>query len=469
MSLRHPSITVRSKILSGCAILTLLTVLMGGYSREAQRTLGTVTIRLYDDAFQAMSYLRSAQNEVAHAEANLHEDIAHGRAVEGPEAAAKLTDMVRDLIGNVRVARDRAMSGEARAAAERLEAMLGSLQLQDREFGPPQLREALEALSGEFDDAVEIYAADGYRARKDVDLIVRRTARETWVATVLAILVALGVTAWLSRAIIPVLRKAVGVAQAIAAGRLDNNIVGHERDETGQLLVALGAMQTSIVEAMARIRALMDEQVSSHAGEIARQHACFDAALSNMSQGLCLFGADGRLSVANARFAAMFGVPDPDATPAEVFAGGELAELLGGYETPGASFSRDLADGRTIAVTHCPVAGGGWVGTFEDVTKQRRSEAQLAHMAHHDALTGLPNRVLFREQLRLTLARARRGSGLAILCLDLDRFKPVNDTLGHPVGDALLRAVAERLQGCVRETDLERDDVTLIRPCAARP
>ena len=94
-------------------------------------------------------------------------------------------------------------------------------------------------------------------------------------------------------------------------------------------------------------------------------------------------------------------------------------------------------------------------------------------MAHHDALTGLPNRVLFREHLRLTLARVRRGSGLAVLCLDLDRFKPVNDTLGHPVGDALLRAVAERLQGCVRETDLVArlggDEFAIIQEGAPQP
>ncbi|WP_240047008.1 diguanylate cyclase domain-containing protein, partial [Paracraurococcus ruber] len=80
-------------------------------------------------------------------------------------------------------------------------------------------------------------------------------------------------------------------------------------------------------------------------------------------------------------------------------------------------------------------------GVTQDVTAKRLAEARIAYLAHHDTLTGLPNRVLFRERLDVALARAQRGEGFAVLCLDLDRFKEVNDTLGHPVGDILLRQV----------------------------
>jgi diguanylate cyclase (GGDEF)-like protein len=96
----------------------------------------------------------------------------------------------------------------------------------------------------------------------------------------------------------------------------------------------------------------------------------------------------------------------------------------------------------------------GWLATFEDITERRRTEARMAHLAHHDALTDLPNRVLFRKRLEDALTSARRGEGLALLCLDLDQFKAVNDTLGHPVGDLLLRAVAVRLVERTRETDI---------------
>jgi len=94
------------------------------------------------------------------------------------------------------------------------------------------------------------------------------------------------------------------------------------------------------------------------------------------------------------------------------------------------------------------------LGISEDITDRKHAEARITHLAHYDALTDLPNRVLFKKALQTALARSdRTQEGVAVLCIDLDHFKTVNDTLGHPVGDALLQAVAQRLNGCVRETD----------------
>ena len=104
----------------------------------------------------------------------------------------------------------------------------------------------------------------------------------------------------------------------------------------------------------------------------------------------------------------------------------------------------EISSGRAFNITFQPMEDG-WLTTFEEITDRRAAEARMAHLAHHDALTDLPNRVLFRHKLEAALAHARRGQRLALLCLDLDQFKAVNDTLGHPVGDALLQAVAERL------------------------
>jgi diguanylate cyclase (GGDEF)-like protein len=110
--------------------------------------------------------------------------------------------------------------------------------------------------------------------------------------------------------------------------------------------------------------------------------------------------------------------------------------------------------GRAIEIINRPLKGGGWVATIEDITERRRAEEKIAHLAHYDGLTELPNRILFRERLEQSLKAIRPGEQLAVLYIDIDEFKSVNDALGHPVGDELLKAVAERLRDCLKQTDV---------------
>ncbi len=116
-------------------------------------------------------------------------------------------------------------------------------------------------------------------------------------------------------------------------------------------------------------------------------------------------------------------------------------------------FERTRPNGTILEIRGAPLREGGFVTTYVDVSEQRRNQSLIAHLAHHDTLTDLPNRALFRDRLRQSLARARRGQSFALHYIDLDRFKPVNDQHGHEAGDRLLIAVATRLRHAARETD----------------
>jgi diguanylate cyclase (GGDEF)-like protein/PAS domain S-box-containing protein len=203
--------------------------------------------------------------------------------------------------------------------------------------------------------------------------------------------------------------------------------------------------------------------------ELAAQNIKLDAALENMAQGLVMFDAKQRIVVCNDRYAEMYALP-PDltkpGTPLMAFVNhcsskgiymdklpSEYApESIADLSTVSESVHK-LADGRTIAVVRSQLADGGWVSTHEDITHRLRLEDRLAHLALHDGLTDLANRTLLRERLERALESVNPAESVAVLAIDLDHFKEVNDTLGHAVGDSLLKVVAERLKSCVRKSD----------------
>ena len=235
---------------------------------------------------------------------------------------------------------------------------------------------------------------------------------------------------------------------------------------TALSLVVAGV--TAIILGTCLVAALSDRQANR-----ALQHQKFllATALENMVLGLCMFDADGRIVLFNARYAEMMGISaawlkgrslldlikrrkasgDFAGNPEEQF-----EQVIAGVRR-GKSTTRivDTAAARSLRVVEQPMQIGGWVSTLEDITESREAQALISHMAHHDALTGLINRTRLVAELEKAIAILPAGEGsLALHFIDLDRFKNVNDTLGHDGGDFLLRIVAERLCSITRVDDL---------------
>ncbi len=214
-----------------------------------------------------------------------------------------------------------------------------------------------------------------------------------------------------------------------------------------------------------------NEVMQKRGRELERQNIRLDAAVNNISQGLCMCDAQGRLVICNEPYQRIYNLPEALVRP-----GTQLEEILGHLFDSGMvsgtsrqhyiAWRRDIIargeygknvhefNGRVIMMQHHPMKDGGWVSSHEDITEQRQIEAQIRYLARHDALTDLPNRVQFLEEMAKTEAAIGRGEKAAVLYIDLDHFKGVNDTLGHAVGDELIRQAGLRLWRTTRENDL---------------
>jgi diguanylate cyclase (GGDEF)-like protein len=242
----------------------------------------------------------------------------------------------------------------------------------------------------------------------------------------------------------------------------------------GLYYIALGLLSTVFFVALRSLTSSL-QRIYVNAWIASEREAAlasqFDTALNNMPHGLCMFNADGRLAVMNYRFGEMMRLSGdmirPGAHVAEIIAAcvraGMLPKtsarlILAEVETAQAgeiiSADPDALDARALSWTFQPMADGGSVVLVEDITERRSAEAKITHLARFDELTGLPNRVHFRDEIERLLSVARGfGSLSALHFIDLDQFKQVNDTLGHPCGDRLLCMVADRLREMLRPED----------------
>jgi diguanylate cyclase (GGDEF)-like protein len=314
------------------------------------------------------------------------------------------------------------------------------------------------------------------------DLLSRARVNQKVIAWggIFAVLLGMGLTLIVTRSIVNPIGTITKAMRALSAGDEDVDLqLTDRRDEIGQMWSAIKVFRDKLE---------FDNQLlAAREKELTTQNIRFDAALNNMTHGLAMFDKDNRLTVANRRYVEMYGLSQESARPGRTLRemlqaraaagtyGGNVDQYVGRRYVQGTVEHKttEIPDGRTINIVNCWMPDGGWVSTHQDVTEQRRSEERIAHMARHDALTGLPNRLLFRERMEQALTRVGHDERLAVLSVDLDCFKEVNDTLGHPAGDRLLQEVATRLRDSVREGDtvarLGGDEFAVIHVGAQRP
>ncbi len=261
-----------------------------------------------------------------------------------------------------------------------------------------------------------------------------------------------------------VLRQIGGITGAVLrVARHERDVTIPSRDDPGPI--------GDIARAVAILADDVRELERRGIAQAATSHL-LDAALNSMTQGLVTTGADGRLQIFNQRFAAMLGLPEDtlatgmairdalalchDSIAAALAPPGEPQAGSHQSDEPQAGSHQSIValDGAlVIRARWVRMRDGGWLGTFDDITRIQRTEAQLVHLARHDPLTDLPNRAALREAVARAAVQARLGTPFAVLSLNLDRFRAVNDSLGHEAGDALLRQAAERLRLHVRTAD----------------
>jgi len=239
------------------------------------------------------------------------------------------------------------------------------------------------------------------------------------------------------------------------------------REQIAMLVAVAGASVLAIAALLFLVVRKLSQQHRQSQQRLTLEKQRLDTAVNHMTQGLLLFDSSQRLVIFNQRYIEMYGLsPDfikPGCSFREVVAHRKetgsftgnvdhyVERVLRGIGTRNAMVI-DTPDGRSIQVVNEPLADGGWVVTHEDITERRLVEERIAHLAHYDALTDLPNRALFHEQIKQELPHAKPDRQLAVLYIDIDEFKSVNDSLGHLIGDELLKSVAGSLRGCVPDT-----------------
>jgi diguanylate cyclase (GGDEF)-like protein len=476
--------SIRTKFFLAFSVLAALACSLAFSGYRGIAASGDLVVRLYDGPLMGINHARSAHARLNEARLLVTRNLGDGLP---NETVIKFQALLTEITEDLKIVRERVENADVTAALTKAQDRIRDwsdteLQL----FRPPS--DDLTMVPGPFsvtrtsndaatalDDLVETVAAYGFEYRMEAEAEVAR-ARTTLLALAIAttfvgIMLAISFSHSMSKPI----SEAMQVAERVAAGNFTDQIASHRHDELGRLLRSLAAMQF-------HLKARADEDCA--------MMMKLDAALNNMKLGLCMFGPDNRLMLWNDLYLEMYRIP-----PDRIFVGCTREEMLDARNAAGTGYrdlgqygvkpqtavdtrlpdnlTAELVDGRIVNVAYQPIQNGGWVSTHEDITERTQNEARIAHLAFHDPLTDLPNRAAFGDCLARTFQSASAGDeAFAVLCIDLDRFKEVNDVYGHSAGDRFLTEIGRRLALACDGAFLARiggDEFTIVSSGGAQP
>jgi len=464
---------IRIKFFLAFSVLVGLACALAFFGIRGIAASGDLVLRLNDGPLTGINHARLAQAKLNEARLLIAANPGNDVRVE---TELKFGAIVTAIAEDLSVVRERIKNDDVRAALAVAEERFRDWSqaayefLSERPDGlamPP----AGSPIRRKSSDAVAVY---GFSYRMEAEARVA-DARATLLALTIGtcfvgIMLAVGFSYSMGRPIL----EAMQVAERVAAGNLSDVIGSSRHDELGRLLRSLAAMQSHLKTRADADGAMMEK---------------LDVALNSMRKGLVMFGPDRRLMLWNARYASMYRIPAE-----RLRVGCTLDDLLEERRMAGTanlnvaqydakmktaiqtnshdSMVGELIDGRTVKIECQPTAKGSYIVTHEDITERTQNEARITHLAFHDPLTDLPNRAAFSDHIARTLRNAALNDSFAILCIDLDRFKEINDVYGHSAGDQFLIEVGFRLEMACNGAFLARlggDEFTIVSTGGPQP